>query len=1039
MRHKWVKGLAAGLVFSILFCTGTVLAKKEGEENNLLIFEHEIPSFIRGGNGDVVELSGEHVKFTEKSLKWNVGEEGKLYIDTPIPYKVFSGSLTDQKRESFVVWLYNEIPSNEKLVFSFEKDGIRQCGFDFYMDFKGWRTAWVEFDRDMEGQPVEGMDRLTIQAPASLIGKNLYFSQIILSTPLDARHQTRTEQTPFVNLEADKKANSHWMSLYAFQQAMDHYQREGGLNPGLIAEAALVEQRFWEYLRDKKKPLSFEALKADYDSYEIQVVGDTIKGRSVDYKNSLAVLDEFGRDKYIQKFRSVDAVKYMTTMYEMSIFCQHLSSNNESQKKEIQQMYLNMFWHLYDQGFARGSSAGTVHHLGYDMRPYPQSVYLMKDVLKEHGWGKEAEEVIGWYSGLGKIFYEGLEADGVNMDVLNTMTEGMLASILIMEDTGKRAELLQKYTDWLTFACSPKPGLKGPFKYDGTGYHHGNFYPAYTRDGMKGLAPIIYLLRGTSYRLPEKQHELVKTALLNFRLFSNREFFLIGASARHPRGTEKFPALAYGQMALAGSPDGKQKIDQELAAAYMRLTDNKEDKLYQQFKQAGIQEEKSPNGNWSMNYASMSLHRRDDWLVGVKGYNKYLWGNETYRANNLYGRYMSYGQIEIMNGFAKEIKEERKVVDMDRSYHQAGWDWNSWPGTTTIRLPMDELKSDVKNLDTFSGVEEMLISDESYAGAVDLEGRNGMYAMKLHEHPKYNGSHRARKSVFLFDNRVIALGSDIENNDQVNHTQTTLFQNYLLDTEEPIYVNSETAIKGLGYKEQLNGEQNNYLLDNEKIGYLVPKGQRITITRETQESRDQNKGTPTKGDFAKAVIEHGTSPKGEGYEYMIAVNTTLEQLKELQKQQQSEMPVYQVLQKDSNAHIVKDRETGITGYALFEGKEDINKGLIAGIDTPALVMTREFKNQVVMSVADPDLRLYEGIDESQYDENGVQKEVSIYSREWMNEPSKMHTLHVTLHGSWNLKGEYSNCRIVSKDGKSTVLAFDTKDGAKIEIILEADR
>ena len=54
-----------------------------------------------------------------------------------------------------------------------------------------------------------------------------------------------------------------------------------------------------------------------------------------------------------------------------------------------------------------------------------------------------------------------------------------------------------------------------------------------------------------------------------------------------------------------------------------------------------------------------------------------------------------------------------------------------------------------------------------------------MFAMKLHENPKYNGSHRARKSVSFLITKQFLLGSNIENNDIKNETHTTLFQNYL--------------------------------------------------------------------------------------------------------------------------------------------------------------------------------------------------------------------------------------------------------------------
>ncbi len=36
------------------------------------------------------------------------------------------------------------------------------------------------------------------------------------------------------------------------------------------------------------------------------------------------------------------------------------------------------------------------------------------------------------------------------------------------------------------------------------------------------------------------------------------------------------------------------------------------------------------------------------WLATARGgFSRYLVGNETYQANNLYGRYLQYGQFEI--------------------------------------------------------------------------------------------------------------------------------------------------------------------------------------------------------------------------------------------------------------------------------------------------------------------------------------------------------------------------------------------------------
>ena len=50
-----------------------------------------------------------------------------------------------------------------------------------------------------------------------------------------------------------------------------------------------------------------------------------------------------------------------------------------------------------------------------------------------------------------------------------------------------------------------------------------------------------------------------------------------------------------------------------------------------------------------MNYAALALHRRGEWLVGVRGHSRYVWSNESYQNANLYDRYIAHGQIQIMS------------------------------------------------------------------------------------------------------------------------------------------------------------------------------------------------------------------------------------------------------------------------------------------------------------------------------------------------------------------------------------------------------
>ncbi|AXY02482.1 hypothetical protein D1115_15570 [Vibrio alfacsensis] len=90
---------------------------------------------------------------------------------------------------------------------------------------------------------------------------------------------------------------------------------------------------------------------------------------------------------------------------------------------------------------------------------------------------------------------------------------------------------------------------------------------------------------------------------------------------------------------------------------------------------------------------------------------------------------------------------------------------------------------------------------------------------------------------------------------------------------------------------------------------------------------------------------------------------------------------YTVIQKDDNAHIVYDRASKTTGYAVFEPDTNIENSVIVKVEEPAMILAESKKDRLHLSLVNPDLNLYQGKDESMY-KDGIQQEVSIYSRSW---------------------------------------------------------
>lgn len=998
-------------------------------KTNIYSFEHGMDFKFDCSNSSI-GLSNKHFKDGESSLCWEINGRSSLEMNTPIGYEPFKEGSLDQARDSFVIWIYSEEEHpGENLRFDFLKNGDSCAYFLFHLDFIGWRTAWVPYD-SMEGQAISGMDGLRITASMEE-SCTLYIDQMIVCVPIDPRHHTRDKQVPFVNVQADYAANSHWLSLYRFdslkEKALVTMSADTvHVDTVPIEDIQAISKRFEEYIlsfspyRTNRNFLSVDSIVTAYEDFNIRETAGHIIGITINAACHTAAFPKTHRETLISLTNAIDIKDCGKWMLDVA-YAWH--GGNTKQKEELGILFINLFRHLLDQGWAYGSSMGTTHHLGYPMRAYYWSIFLMREVLKEAGYLQQASKAMAWFSGCGRIFREEHEMKSESMDTLNTLLQGILGSILTIDKIEELNLCLKAMQRWLSTCMKPAPGLSGPFKVDGSSFHHCNHYPAYAMGGFTGAAPVVYFLSRTAYEIGEDAHKTMKKSLLSMRLYCNTFNWLVGMSARHPRGTGEMSQIStlepFYYMALSGTPGGTDKVDKEMAGALLRFSKCSNYPKAKIFADMGYEPESNPTGHFTMNYACTAVHRRDHWLAGVRGHSRYIWGNETYLANNLYGRYIAYGNLQILGGGSP-------VNNKDSGFYQEGWDWNCWPGTTAVHLPLEELKANVCNVDKLSGFEEMLISDETFAGGTSINGRNGMFAMKLHGHGKYDSSHRARKSYFFFDNRIICIGTGIENSNHKHETRTTLFQNYLSKETDPICINTEPIV-GLDTDVAVENTPL-WLKDNVGNSYYIPRGQRIKITRSMQESRDQGSNAPTSAPFAKAWIDHGTAPCNESYEYLIVVNHKESQDVHL-------MNSYQVLQANNNAHILRDVESETLAYAFYESCENLLYGKVQGIERPALVMEQIIEETLHLSICDPDLRLYEGVEEDQISPEGIQKEVSLYSRKWRKSPSIGKNLNVTLKGHWNMISPVEGVSINYDNGNTIVTAF-CKEAQPIEIRLK---
>lgn len=1015
--------LGAATLFSC--CCSAFLSAQVVTDERLFSFEQpDIPSCITGVQSQL-SISDVHYKDGTHSMEWVFEPGGVLELKKDLKFEKKDPTGKDLYLSAFIVWVYNEEPQDAKIEFQFLKDGKKCTSFPFGINFKGWRAAWVCYERDMQGTPEEGMNELRIVAPQSK--GRLFIDHLITGTKVDARQQTADLQVPFVNAAT----KNHWLVVYKHSLLQPDIELTP-VSDQQKKEMKLLEKRFRDmnYTKGKVTEKELNTIRKKYDFYQITYKNGHVSGVPIYMVRASEAYERIipNWDKDMLTKLGVEMKAYFDLMKRIAVAYNNSTDQPEVQK-ELRQKFMAMYDHITDQGVTYGSCWGNIHHYGYSVRGLYLAYFLMKDVLREEGRLLEAERTLRWYAITNEV-YPKPQGNGIDMDSFNTQTTGRIASILMMEDTPEKLQYLKSFSRWIDYGCRPALGLAGSFKADGGAFHHRNNYPAYAVGGLDGATNMIYLFNHTEWAVSPLAHETVRKVLLVMRFYCNKQHFPLSMSGRHPDGRGKLVPMHYAMMAMAGTSDGKEAYDESMAAAYLRLISDtpadaqepdympkvsnaQERKIAKQLMKQGFRAEEDLEGNLALGYGCVSVQRRDNWSAVVRGHSRYLWAAEHYLGHNLFGRYLAHGSMQILTAAPGQT-----VTPATSGWKQEGFDWNRIPGATYIHLPLDLLKAKVMNVDTFSGMEEMLYSDEAFAGGLSQQQENGNFGMKLHEHDKYNGTHRARKSYHFIGGTIVCLGTDIENDNADYPTETTIFQ---------LAVNDAA---GQEYWKNYQGNGNVWM-DHLNTGYYVP----VKASFEKnfpQRSRLQNSGKDTKGDWVSLVVNHGKAPKGGSYEYAVLPQTDAATMKAFAKK-----PGYKVLKQDRDAHIVQVPAEGICSYVLFETPQaTLPGGLLQRTDTACLVMVqKEASDKYLLTVAQPDLALYRGDSDEALDENGKRIERSIYSRPWINNESGEIPVTVTLKGRWTVE-ETPYCKLVSADKKQTVLRFTCKDGASFEVELK---
>lgn len=327
------------------------------------------------------------------------------------------------------------------------------------------------------------------------------------------------------------------------------------------------------------------------------------------------------------------------------------------------------------------------------------------------------------------------------------------------------------------------------------------------------------------------------------------------------------------------------------------------------------------------------ISHRENFTAAISMSSSRIYNYESINSVNMDGWYIGDGMLY--------------VYTPDNTQYLANW----WNGINKYKIPGTTVDAQTRECVSIKQGNEYL-SSKDFVGGVDFEGVYSTAAMELEsfhneiggnvvnsgnggEQPLHNCSLTAKKAWFMFDNEIVALGTDINANDGYN-VYTTI-DNRMMASDK-IYVNSVEENQYYELSSDTTEYKNTSWINLEnQIGYIFPEGEKVSVAKNSDNES-----------FVEAWTEHGISPKNVDYQYIVLPNTDAQTTQEY-----SLAPQVSVLSNTAALQSVYDNSSGVTGIVFWE------KGRSGIVETedPAIIMYSNDDGLVKMSVADPTHKL----------------------------------------------------------------------------------
>lgn len=326
------------------------------------------------------------------------------------------------------------------------------------------------------------------------------------------------------------------------------------------------------------------------------------------------------------------------------------------------------------------------------------------------------------------------------------------------------------------------------------------------------------------------------------------------------------------------------------------------------------------------------VHHRPGFTFAISMHSDRVYNYENIHGHNKCGWYTGDGMTYLYNGDLAQYSEAFwPTVDMTRL-----------GGTTVARGAKPTHR---------------LLNRRNWVGGVEWEKRYGAAGMWL---APQKHSLQARKSWFMFDDEIVALGSGISCKDK--RVVETIVENRKLKKsgKNAFTMDNEKKSVQLGWTETMKDVSWAHLAGNvpgADIGYYFPSPVALKAKREARtgtwkdisdlEARERDEVGHFTRNYLTLWLDHGKDPVGASYAYALLPNKPASAVKRY-----AGSPDIEILAQTMRVHAVREKKLGLVGANFWTPGP--NKADIVTCKGVASVMLGERRNgEWVLAVSDP--------------------------------------------------------------------------------------